>query len=67
MIAGKFVGLIGCTIAVVLWMANVRHTESAVAFAMLPWMVLPPIAVGAIVWSVGWIIDGFSKPRGERE
>jgi hypothetical protein len=59
MIVGKFAGLIGCTLAVLLWLTTTWRTPTPVAFSFLPWLVLPAAALGAVIWTIGWILEGF--------
>ena len=63
MLAGKLVALIGCTIAVLWWLLLAWNTATPGRFVWLALILLAPVTLGAIIWLLGWVIDGFQKDR----
>jgi hypothetical protein len=61
-LVGKWIMLIGCTLATLFWTFEVKNTSASVAFTSLALMLVPPLLLGGIVWVVGWIIEGFQSP-----
>ena len=57
---GKFIILIGCTIAVItlLIIFNTRSVE----LLWLAYLLITPVAFGGFVYALGWILEGYSQP-----
>ena len=61
-LVGKWIILIGCTLATLFWILALTNTSAPAAFAYFALMFVPPLFLGGIVWVVGWIIEGFQSP-----
>ena len=58
---GKFIILIGCTIAVVVWL-SFFGIHGSFGLVELVIMLITPVAFGGVVWALGWILEGYNQP-----
>jgi hypothetical protein len=61
-LVGKWIILIGCTVATLFWTFGMTNTTASAAFISFVVIFVPPLFFGGIVWVVGWIIEGFQSP-----
>jgi uncharacterized integral membrane protein len=61
-LVGKWIILIGCTLATLFWILAFQNTSASAAFISFAVIFMPPLFLGGIVWVVGWIIEGFQNP-----
>jgi hypothetical protein len=57
--AGKMIGLLGCTLTTIFWIIATNNMSVAAAFGVLFFWLLPSLAIGIIIWIAGWVIEGF--------
>jgi uncharacterized integral membrane protein len=60
--SGKWIILIGCTLATLFWILAFENTSASAVFTSFAAIFVRPLFLGGLVWVIGWIIEGFHSP-----
>ena len=67
MLAGKLLALIGSTIAFFWWLLTTWNTATPAKIGLLVVDIVPALALGAVIWIAGWVVEGFVRHSNDHE